>query len=40
MINRRTPDALQLACVLQQQIIFVTGDKDLFKVKEIEVMAL
>ncbi len=36
----RTPDALQLACALQQQVSFVTGDKNLFKVAELVVMIL
>jgi predicted nucleic acid-binding protein len=36
----RTPDALQLACALQQQATFVTGDKELLKVTEVSVMIL
>jgi predicted nucleic acid-binding protein len=38
--NLRTPDALQLACALKQQVKFITGDKDLLKVKEVDVVML
>jgi predicted nucleic acid-binding protein len=38
--NLRTPDALQLACALKLKAKFVTADKDLFKVAEVEIITL
>jgi predicted nucleic acid-binding protein len=38
--NIRTPDALQLACAMKQQAKFMTADKDLFKVTEVEIISV
>jgi predicted nucleic acid-binding protein len=38
--NLRTPDALQLACALKQQVKFITGDKGLLKVEAVNVVIL